>query len=75
MNSTHVFYKNVYGTKTYPGDLFDEPVTEDTLYDMASVSKVFATTSAIMKLYDQGMLTLEDKLVTYVPEANNNGKD
>jgi CubicO group peptidase (beta-lactamase class C family) len=28
-----------------------------------------------MKLYDQGLINLDDKLIKYVPEADNNGKD
>lgn len=36
------------------------PVTDSTLYDLASVSKVVSTTLAIMKLYEEGKLTLQD---------------
>jgi CubicO group peptidase (beta-lactamase class C family) len=49
-------------------------MTVDTLFDMASVSKVFATTSAIMKLYEEKRLSLNDSIVKYIPEMNNNGK-
>ena len=56
-----------YGRKTYEGDLFDEPVDLDTLYDIASVTKVISTTSAIMKLYEMGKISLNDKLIKYVP--------
>lgn len=63
------------GSITYPGDKFFEPVTKDTLYDIASLTKVVAATSCVMKLYEQGLLSLDDQFIKYVPEANNNGKD
>lgn len=69
-----VHYQKVFGNLTYPGDPFSTPVTDDTLYDIASLSKVVATTSCAMKLYEQGLLGLDDLWVKYVPEANNNGK-
>lgn len=41
---------------------------------MASVTKVMATTSAVMILYEQDVLSLSDRLVKYIPEADNHGK-
>jgi len=40
--------------------------TADTLYEIGSVSKVF-TACLVMQLYDQGKLSLDDPLVTYIP--------
>jgi len=37
-----------------------EPATLDTIYDIASLTKVVATTPAIMKLYEQGKIKLDD---------------
>ena len=45
---------------TYPGDKFNLPVTNDTMYDIASLSKVVSTTSCAMKLYEMGILSLDD---------------
>jgi beta-glucosidase-like glycosyl hydrolase/CubicO group peptidase (beta-lactamase class C family) len=50
-------------------------VTNATMYDLASVTKVIATTSAIMKLYEDGKLNLDDKVTTYVPEFGVKGKE
>lgn len=47
--------------------MFNIPMTADTLFDMASVTKVVTTTSAIMKLYEEGKIKLTDKLIKYVP--------
>lgn len=53
-------YSNAIGNQTYPGDVFNTPVDQDTIYDIASLSKVFGVTSAIMRLYDLGMISLTD---------------
>ena len=46
-----------------------------TIYDIASVTKPVATTSAAMLLYDQGLLNLDEKVVETIPEFGQNGKD
>lgn len=71
-NSTYHF--SVYGNYTYPGDPLNIPVKESTIWDMASCTKVIAATSAIMRLYEQGRVKLDDQLIKYVPEADNHGK-
>ncbi|HHZ18313.1 MAG TPA: beta-lactamase family protein [Acholeplasmataceae bacterium] len=53
-------YKSLYPEK--------EPNSPDTLYDMASVTKVVCTTTAIMLLLESGKIRLYDPVVTYVPE-------
>lgn len=45
-------------------------VDENTIYDIASVSKVFASIS-ILKLVSNGVISLEDKLGKYIPEFSN----
>ena len=37
------------------------------LFDLASISKVVSTTSAVMKLYDQGLIDLGAPVVDYLP--------
>lgn len=54
-----------YGHLTYDADA--DTVTPQTLYDVASVTKVAATTLAIMKLVDLGKLKIDDKLSRYLP--------
>src|SRR5205823_506445 len=43
-------------------------VTAETVYDLASVTKVIATTAACMILYDPGLFTLDRPLVDLLPE-------
>jgi len=45
-----------------------EPMTIDTIFDAASLTKVIATTSAVMKLFDQGKIRLNDPVTDYLPE-------
>ena len=51
-------------------------VTPDTtVYDLASLTKVVATTSAIMALYDDGVIHLDDPVVKWVPQFTGGKKD
>jgi len=71
-NGTVVFDQS-YGYGTYDQS---QPVTNSTLYDLASVTKVAGTLQAIMYLKDQGRLTLDEKVSTYLPEmARTNKRD
>jgi uncharacterized protein YbbC (DUF1343 family)/CubicO group peptidase (beta-lactamase class C family) len=45
-----------------------EPMTLDTIFDVASLTKVVSTTSAIAKLVEEGKLRLNDKVTEYIPE-------
>ena len=73
--SGQVMFQGTFGSMTYPGDRYPDAITEDTLFDIASLSKVVGATSAAMKLYDMGLLNLDDPWIKWVPEGNNNGKD
>jgi beta-N-acetylhexosaminidase len=60
-----VFQKN-YGTLSY--DSYNEKVTDETLYDVASVTKVAATLQAVMYLQEQNAIDLKQKAAHYLPE-------
>lgn len=51
-----------------------EPMTEDTLFDAASLTKVLATTPSVMKLVEQGRLDLESPVARYLPTFAAHGK-
>lgn len=51
------------------------PMLPDTLFDLASNTKVFATTLAIMKLVDEGKLSLATPLANYLAEYQGDGRD
>jgi uncharacterized protein YbbC (DUF1343 family)/CubicO group peptidase (beta-lactamase class C family) len=51
-----------------------EPMTFDTIFDLASLTKVVATTPAIMLLLEQGRIGLDDAVAQYIPEFGKYGK-
>ncbi|GAA4315349.1 glycoside hydrolase family 3 N-terminal domain-containing protein [Nibribacter koreensis] len=66
-----VVLDKAYGHYTYDKT---QPVTEKTIFDLASITKVAATLQAVMFLKDQGQLKLDDRLVTYLPELKGSNK-
>lgn len=67
-----VFYQKTFGFHTYDNKV---PVTTDNIYDLASVTKIAATTLALMKLYDQGKINLNKKIGFYLPELDGSNKE
>src|ERR1700722_9932759 len=47
-----------------------EPMTEDTIFDIASLTKPLATATAVMQLYEQGKVAFDDPVQTYLPDFN-----
>lgn len=60
----HIFVEQCYGYHSYEKKIPDQ-LTD--IFDLASLTKVIATTSAIMKLYEQGKIRLDDPVVKYLP--------
>src|SRR5436309_12281837 len=52
-----------------------EPMSEDTIFDVASLTKVVATTTSVMQLIEQGRIRLNDTVAHYVPDFGRRGKD
>jgi uncharacterized protein YbbC (DUF1343 family)/CubicO group peptidase (beta-lactamase class C family) len=52
-----------------------EAMTIDTIFDLASLTKVVATTPAIMKLFEQGKVRLNDLVTVYLPEFQGGKSD
>ena len=50
-------------------------MTTDTLFDLASVTKLVATATSVMILVDRGKVDLDAPVATYVPEFGQNGKE
>ena len=51
------------------------PMQMDTMFDMASCTKIMATTQSIMKLYSEGKIDLNATVASYIPEFAKNGKE
>lgn len=67
-----VIYNKSFGYHTY--DSFT-PVKNNHVYDLASVTKVLATTLAIMKLYEEKKIKLDDKIGLYLPWLKGSNKE
>jgi uncharacterized protein YbbC (DUF1343 family) len=61
-----VVYRKAYGYRSLVP--VKEPMTTDTIFDIASLTKVVATTSAVMKLFEQGRIRIDDRVTDYLPE-------
>ena len=61
-----VVYRKAYGKRAIVPQ--SETMTLDTIFDCASLTKVVATTSSLMKLFEEGKFRLNDKITDYIPE-------
>jgi len=61
-----VVYRKAYGKRALVP--LPEAMTLDTVFDCASLTKVVATTSSLMKLFEEGRFRLGDKITDYIPE-------
>ena len=68
-----IVYEKNFGKLSY--DAISQPVTSNTIYDLASVTKVTATLQSLMVLYDQKKFNLDDKASYYLPELKGTNKE
>jgi CubicO group peptidase (beta-lactamase class C family) len=67
-----VVFRKAYGQRAkLPSSL---PMTEDTVFDLASLTKPIATATSIMLLMEQGKLRLSDRVARHFPGFEQNGK-
>ena len=67
-----VVYSKNFGAVTYSAGA--EKVTDETLYDLASLTKVLATLQSVMVLYDRKQIDLTQKASAYLPELRGTNK-
>jgi len=68
-----VIYRKAYGNRAL--EPRHEAMTLDTVFDLASLTKVVATTPAVMQLVERGKVRLNDPVAKYLPEFGQNGKE
>jgi uncharacterized protein YbbC (DUF1343 family)/CubicO group peptidase (beta-lactamase class C family) len=68
-----VVYRKAFGESSV--EPRRESMTPDTIFDIASLTKVVATTIAVMQLEEQGKIRVNDPVAKYIPEFAQNGKD
>jgi CubicO group peptidase (beta-lactamase class C family) len=67
----NVIFNKAYGSHTYDGTM---PTKISDIYDLASVTKVSATTMSTMRLFDQGKIELDKTIGDYIPNARKSNK-
>ena len=68
-----VVYRKAFGERSLVPERL--PMAVDTIFDMASMTKVVATTTAVMQLVEQGKIVLSAPVSDYWPEFKQNGKE
>jgi uncharacterized protein YbbC (DUF1343 family)/CubicO group peptidase (beta-lactamase class C family) len=68
-----IVYQKAYGSRALLPHR--EPMTLDTIFDAASLTKVIATTPSIMRLFEQGQIRLNDPVTKYLPEFQGGHSD
>ncbi len=66
-----VFYEKAFGTHTYQDK---SPTLTSDVFDLASVTKITATLLGVMKVYEQGLISMDDPIIKYLPELENTNK-
>lgn len=64
-------YHNAFGSRALVPT--NEPMSIDTIFDLASLTKVIATAPSIMLLAERGKLNIDDPVKKYIPEFNGEG--
>src|SRR6185503_16423214 len=68
-----VVFRRAYGNRSIQPSV--ERMTVDTIFDLASLTKVVATTPAVMALIEDGRIRLTDPVASFIPEFGKYGKD
>src|SRR5690349_3127240 len=67
-----VVYQKAYGMRSL--EPTRERMTLDTIFDVASLTKVVATTPSVLRMLELGQIRLNDAVATYLPDFAQNGK-
>lgn len=72
-----IVFRAAFGARKLPGEpgldgapAPAEPMTEDTLFDLASLTKILSTATAVLQLHEQGRVRIDEPVQTYLPEFN-----
>jgi uncharacterized protein YbbC (DUF1343 family)/CubicO group peptidase (beta-lactamase class C family) len=72
-HNDQVIYRKAFGHRSLEPKR--ELMTLDTIFDIASLTKVVATTTAVMQLVQRGEVRVNEPVAKYLPEFAQNGKD
>jgi CubicO group peptidase (beta-lactamase class C family) len=72
-----IVFHHAYGSRKLAGEpgldgspAPAEPMTEDTIFDIASLTKCLGTATAVLQLYEQGSVQFDDPVQKYLPDFN-----
>ncbi len=72
-----IVFREAFGSRKYAGEpgpdglpSAAEPMTEDTIFDIASLTKILATSTAVLQLYERGAVDIDDPVQNYLPDFN-----
>lgn len=72
-----IVVSRAFGSRKLPGEpgldgspTPAEPMTVDTIFDLASLTKILGTTTALLQLYEQGKVGIDDPVQNHLPEFN-----
>src|SRR6185436_2020793 len=68
-----IVWRKAYGSRAVQPQ--PEAMTTDTIFDLASLTKVVATATSIMILVERGEVRLNDPVVKFIPEMKGEGRD
>jgi uncharacterized protein YbbC (DUF1343 family) len=69
----HIVYRKAFGDRAI--EPRREAMTVDTIFDLASLTKIVATATSMMILVERGKVSLADPVALYIPEFGKNGKE
>ncbi len=76
-HASRVVFRRAFGLRKLAGEpgldgspAPAEPMTEDTIFDLASLTKSLATATAVLQLYEQGRVQIDDSVQRYLPDFN-----
>jgi uncharacterized protein YbbC (DUF1343 family) len=73
VHGDRVVFRKAYGLRSKKP--IETPMTPDTVFDLASLTKPIATATAVMLLVERGKLRLSDKVADHLPDFGRHGKD
>jgi uncharacterized protein YbbC (DUF1343 family) len=68
-----IVWRKAYGARAV--EPAREPMTTDTIFDLASLTKIVATSTSIMILIERGEVRLNDLVIKFIPEMKGEGRD
>ncbi|MCU0453105.1 MAG: serine hydrolase [Bacteroidetes bacterium] len=72
LRNGYIIYHKAFGGLDY--SIYPPAMQPNTIFDLASVTKVVSTTTAVMRLVDEKKIALNDKVTKFIPEFGQKGK-